>query len=120
MPIHWTRVCGLKLLPLIQQPVREFVHSRRGQVDQQLRQIEWRNYVMATAGAGQADQDRRRAAAARVPDDRVLQAYMSVVSTFVQTDDTTDDQTSSALLKPLKRRRLPKIADVQSPVWMRA
>jgi hypothetical protein len=52
--------CGLKLLPLIGQPSREFVHSRRWQVYQRLREVELRGRVMATAGAGKDGHDRRR------------------------------------------------------------
>ena len=47
-----SRSSGLKLLPLVWQPCRKFVHSRRRQVHQQLREIELRVHVMATASSG--------------------------------------------------------------------
>ncbi len=51
--------CVLKQLPPIEEPSREFVHSRCGQVGQQLREIPLRVHIVAATGTGQAGQHRR-------------------------------------------------------------
>jgi hypothetical protein len=47
--------------PLIRQPCRQVVDSCRRQLDQQLGKLQLQVHVVATAGAGQAGQDRCRA-----------------------------------------------------------
>jgi hypothetical protein len=54
---------------VIGQPIGQFANAGRGQVDQQLSEIELGIDIMAAAGAGQAGEDCRRPSPARVSDE---------------------------------------------------
>jgi hypothetical protein len=58
------------LVPLVGQPLIEFADRRRGQVRQQLREVELRVDPVAAAGAGDGTEDGRRFAAAGIADSR--------------------------------------------------
>jgi hypothetical protein len=53
-------------LPLVRQPDIKVAHGPGGQVHQQLRQVELRIDVVPAAGGGEAGENRRRAAPARI------------------------------------------------------